>query len=202
VGPTPSPRPRRAQRWRRRFALGGALRQSPNGPIAHRIRRRRERPELQRVRRFHFGIGGVRRPSPRPACRAGPRRCTWPRSMADRRRSPSCSCAAPTGPSRTATGNAALRRTADRTVQPRACRYTPKQLAEEDGKLAERCRKRAQYKAAETQVHSARRLPTSPGLARHPCPRPLCRRMCRRCSPSALADPAGRGATAHAALAL
>ncbi len=55
VGPIPAPRPRRAQRWLHRAALGGALRQSPNRPIAHRIRCRRERPEPRRVRRFRFG---------------------------------------------------------------------------------------------------------------------------------------------------
>jgi hypothetical protein len=45
--------------------------------------------------------------------RAGPRRCTWPRAMAILHPSRSCCCAAPTGPSRTAPGNAALRRTAE-----------------------------------------------------------------------------------------
>ena len=54
VGPTPSPRPRRAQVWHDRAALGGAPRQSPNRPIARRIRRRRERPEPQRVRRLRL----------------------------------------------------------------------------------------------------------------------------------------------------
>ncbi len=61
--------------------------------------------------------------------------------------------------------------------------------------------KLAAYKAGEREVHSARRLtaPTHPPcLAPHPSPRCLC----RRCVPSALADPAGREATAHAALAL
>ncbi len=60
VGPTPSPRPRRAQRWPHRAAHCGEIRQSPNRPIARRIRRRRERPDqplLQplEVRRFRFG---------------------------------------------------------------------------------------------------------------------------------------------------
>ena len=50
VGPTP----RRAQRWLDRAALGGDVRQSPNRPIARRIRRRRERPEPQRVRRLRL----------------------------------------------------------------------------------------------------------------------------------------------------
>ena len=63
VGPTLSSRPHRAQQSHHRAALGGVPRQSPNRPIAHRIQSRRERPELLRVRRFRFGIGGVRRPS-------------------------------------------------------------------------------------------------------------------------------------------
>jgi hypothetical protein len=63
--------------------------------------------------------------------------------------------------------------------QPRARRDTPKQWAEEWGKLAA-------YEAGEREVHSARRLtaPTHPScLAPHPSPRCLCRRMCRRRSP-------------------
>ena len=66
VGPTPAPRPRRAQDWLDRAALGGGSRQSPNRPIARRIRRRRERPGRRRVRRLRLRrIGGVRRPSRR-----------------------------------------------------------------------------------------------------------------------------------------
>jgi hypothetical protein len=171
---TPSPRPRRAQLWHHRASLCGAIRQSPNRPIARRIRRRRERPEpLQRVRLFRFGVGGVRRPSPRPVCRAGGRRCTLPRPMADRTRSPSCSCAAPTGPSRTtSTGNAELRRTADRTAQPRACRRTPKQSAEDWGSSRSTRRRRG-------QVHSARRLPTrQPPASRAIPPRASCSDGC------------------------
>ena len=45
--------------------------------------------------------------------RAGTRRCTGPRAMAILHPSRSCCCAAPTGPSRTSTGTAALRRTAE-----------------------------------------------------------------------------------------
>ena len=127
--------------------------------------------------------------------RAGARRCTLPRNLASPHPSRSCCCAAPTGPSRTATGTAALRRTAEtENRSSRARRDTPKQWAEEWGKLAA-------YEAGEREVHSARRLtaPTHPPcLAPHPSPRCLC----RRCVPSALADPAGREATAHAALAL
>jgi hypothetical protein len=50
---------------------------------------------------------------PAAVCRAGPRRCTLPRTMATPTRSPSCCCAAPTGPSRPTSGTAALRRTAE-----------------------------------------------------------------------------------------
>jgi hypothetical protein len=52
VGPTPAARPRRAQRWQHRAALGGEIRQSPNRPIARRCRRRRARPGRLRVRRL------------------------------------------------------------------------------------------------------------------------------------------------------
>ena len=128
--------------------------------------------------------------------RAGGRRCTGPRPMAILRPSRSCCCAAPTGPSRTtSTGTAALRRTAETEdrKQPRARRHTPKRAAEICGRLA-------QYEAGESQVHSACRVTAPAHSAPHPSPRCWCRRMCRRCSPSALADPAGRGA--HTALAL
>ena len=98
-GPTPAPRPRRAQTWLHRAALGGVARQSPNRPIARRCRRRRERPGLPRVRRFRLRRIG--------------RECTMPRTIAIPMPSRSCCCAAPTGPSRPTTGNAALRRTAE-----------------------------------------------------------------------------------------
>ena len=73
--PPPNTRPRRAQRWHDRAALGGEARQSPNRPIARRIRRRRERPGQLRVRRLRLlRIGGVRRPSRRRRrpCRGTP----------------------------------------------------------------------------------------------------------------------------------
>jgi hypothetical protein len=117
VGPTPAPRPRRAQRvWLHRAALGGELRQSPNDPIARRCRRRRERPERLRVRPFALAAN---RPltasteSPAAVGRAGARRCTGLRAMAILHPSRSCCSAAPTGPSRATTGTAALRRTAE-----------------------------------------------------------------------------------------
>jgi hypothetical protein len=191
-GPPPHPGSVRAQRlWLHRATLGGDLRQSPNRPIARRIRRRRERPGRRRVRRFRLRRSaecGGRAPS--AVCRAGSRRCTMPRAVAKPTPSPSCSCAAPTGPSRPSTGTAALRRTAEpKPHQPRACRDTPKQYAEQYGNLAA-------YEAGEIQVHSA------PHSAPHPSPGSSGRRMYRRRSPSALADPAGREATADAALAL
>ncbi len=93
------------------------------------------------------------------------------------------------GPSRpTSAGNAALRRTAEpKPQQPRACRLTPKQLAERIGRLAE-------YEVAEREVNPARRLPPrhAPCLAPQPSPRCWYRRMCRRCSPSVLAVGARR----------
>ena len=107
-------------------------------------------------------------------CRAGGHRCTLPRPRAIPTPSRSCCCAAPTGPSRTPTGNAALRRTAEpKPKQPRACRLTPKQEADACGKLAE-------YEAGERQVHSARRLTGPAHSAPHPSPGCWCRRMCRR----------------------
>jgi hypothetical protein len=79
-----------------------------------------------------------------------------PRAMAIPNPAQSCCCAAPMGPSRTNTGTAALRRTAEPTPQqPRERRRTPKQWAEYFGKLAE-------YEAGESEVHSARRLIAPP----------------------------------------
>jgi hypothetical protein len=57
---------------------------------------------------------------PAAVCRAGGRRCTVPWTKTKPTSSPSCCCAAPTGPSRTATGNAALRRTAEPKPHSRA----------------------------------------------------------------------------------
>ena len=167
-GPTPSSRPRRAQPWLHRAALCGETQQSPNRPIACRIRRRRERPERRRVRRFCFRRIGRECAGRVPAavCRAGTRRCTGPRTMDDRTMSPSCCCAAPTGPSRPTTGTAALRCTAEpKPQQPRACRRTPKQYAERGGKLA-------LYEAAERLVPPAPRLTAPPPPPRARCPIP------------------------------
>jgi hypothetical protein len=113
-------------------------------------------------------------------CRAGARRCTGPRRMAISKRSRNCSCAAPPWLSGTVGGTAALRRTVEPTAQPDACRSTPKQRAEQRGKLA-------QYEAAETQVYSAActpPLPATPCLEPHPSPIGIRRRMCRRRLPS------------------
>jgi hypothetical protein len=111
---------------------------------------------------------------------AGTRRCTWPRSMAIPHPSRSCCCAAPTGPSRTATGTAALRRTAEIENRSSPSRRTPKQYAERCGKLAH-------YEVGVSQVQPARRLTRTPPPPRPPPPPPSqrcwCRRMRRRCSP-------------------
>ncbi len=227
-GVTPSPRPRRAQELVHRAALGGVLRQSSNCPITRRIRCRRERQELRRVRRCRLRrIGRVRRPSPRRRLpcrdtplylaaqygetgaiaelllRGGQGTSGYTRYSgiwvlgAD-----GADGAARTRPRRGRSDQthlgSAVRCAAQpnrKPQQPRARRRTPKQFAERQGRLAE-------YEAGESQVHSARRLTAPAHSAPHPSPRCWCRRMCRRCSPSALADPAGREATAHAALPL
>ena len=196
MGPIPAPRPRRAQTWPHRASLGGGARQSPNRPIARRCRRRRERPE-QRVRRLRSRrIGGVRRPSRR---RRRPCRGTPLHWAAGYGRSSSVAELLLRGADGAVQNIGGYRYAAPHSrnrkpQQPRARRYTPKQFAEEWGKLAE-------DQAGEREVHSARRLTVPahpPCLAPHPSPRCLC----RRCLPSALADPAGREATAHAAHAL
>jgi hypothetical protein len=197
VGPTPAPRPRRAQAWRHRAALGGALRRSPNRRIARRCQRRRERPELRRVRRLRLRrIGGVRRPSPR---RRLPCRYTPLHDAAYEGHSASVAELLLRGADGAVQSNLGYRCAAPHSrnrkpQQPRARRRTPKQWAKLIGTLAE-------YQAGEREVHSARRLTVPahpPCLAPHPSPRCLC----RRCLPSALADPAGREATAHVELAL
>ncbi len=101
---------------------------------------------------------------PAAVCLAGGLRCTGPRSMAIPNPSRSSCCAAPTGPSRTATGIAALRCTAEpKPQQPRTRRAKPKRVAEANGKLAE-------YEAGERLVHLARRLPPPPTPASRPVP--------------------------------
>ncbi len=97
MGSTPAPRPRRAQQWLDRAALGGGQRQSPNRPIARRIRRRRERPELRRVRLFRWrriGVSAAAESPPPSAVQehaAAQGRAKWPtghhrRAAAARRR--------------------------------------------------------------------------------------------------------------------
>ena len=111
MGPTPSPRPRRAQAVvPHRVALCGGLRQSPHRPRADRRQRPCQRRGRQRVNLSVSAKAGGR---PSPIVRlAGARRCTWPCTIANSKWSPNCSCTAPTWPSRTATGTTALRRTA------------------------------------------------------------------------------------------
>jgi hypothetical protein len=163
-GAAPSPRPRRAQQWLHRAALCGALRQSPNRPIARRRQRRRERPERQRVRRFRLRrTGGVRRPSPR---RRRPCRGTPLHWAADNGDSASVAELLLRGADGAVQDNiyryAALRRTAEpKPQQPRACRYTPKQYTEY-------CEELAAYEAGESQVDSR------PPPYRHPSQRYWC----------------------------
>ena len=80
----------REQRWRHRTALGGVPWQSPNPPKADRRQSRRRRPgQLLRVSlSVPASAGG--QPSP-AVCRAGSRRSTGPRPMADSKRSQNCS---------------------------------------------------------------------------------------------------------------
>ncbi len=64
--PIPSTRPRRVQRWSRRAAHGGELRQSPNRPTTDRIQSRRRRSgPVPRVHLFaSASAGGVAESSP------------------------------------------------------------------------------------------------------------------------------------------
>ncbi len=127
--------------------------------------------------------------------RAGTRRCTLPCSIAIPHPSRSCCCAAPTGPSRTTAGNAALRRTAE--TENCSSRARAGARRSKPRKSLGRSRNTKRERARCTPP-AASQPPHPSCLAPHPSPRCLC----RRCLPSALADPAGREATAHAALAL
>ena len=125
--------------------------------------------------------------------RAGRRRCTWPRPMAIPRASRSCCSAAPTGPSRTtSTGNAALRRTAETENRNSRARAGGRRSKSRNDVGSSRSTKRGRGRCTPP---AASQPPHPSCLAPHPSPRCLC----RRCVPSALADPAGREATAHAA---
>ncbi len=127
--------------------------------------------------------------------RAGRRRCTWLRGKAILHPSRSCCSAAPTGPSRTNSGNAALRRTAE--TENRSSRARAGTRRSNTRKFAGRSRR--------TKRGRGRCTPPAASLPRHPpclAPHPSPRCLCRRCLPSALADPAGREATANAAHAL
>jgi hypothetical protein len=130
--------------------------------------------------------------------RAGGRRCTMPGSKAIRHPSRSCCCAAPTGPSRTtSSGNAALRRTAETENRSSRARAGPRRSNGRNGMGSSRPTKRERGRC--TPPAASRPPPTHPScLAPHRSPRCLC----RRCVPSALADPAGREATAHVEQAL
>jgi hypothetical protein len=125
---------------------------------------------------------------PIPRRRAGTRRCTMPRTMANPTMSPSCCCAAPTGPSGTTTCTAALRRTAEPKTATAA-------RAQAHAEAVGGTESEARAVRGGREPGALRPPPHSPRL---PAPqRCWCRRMCRRRSPSALADPAGTEATQH-----
>ncbi len=127
--------------------------------------------------------------------RAGARRCTLPRPMAILHPSRSCCCAAPTGPSRTTTGTAALRRTAETENRSSRARAGARRSNSRNGEGSSRASKWERGRCTPPAASQPRHPPC---LAPHPSPRCLC----RRCVPSALADPAGREATAHVELTL
>ncbi len=126
-------------------------------------------------------------------CRAGTRRCTSPRTKAVLHPSRSSCCAAPTGPSRPTTGNAALRRTAETKNRNSRARAGARRSNGRKGMGSSRSTK---WERGRCTPPAASQAPHPSCLAPHPSPRCLC----RRCVPSALADPAGREATAHTAL--
>ncbi len=115
-------------------------------------------------------------------CRAGTRRCTRPRAKAVPHPSRSCCCAAPTGPSRTTAGTAALRRAAETENCSSRARAGARRSKKRNGMGSLRHTRRRSGRC--TPPHSPRHPPC---LAPHPSP---------------LADPAGREATAHVELAL
>jgi hypothetical protein len=195
VGPTPAPRPRRAQLWLDRAALCGGLRQSPNRPIADHIRRRRERPERPRVRRIRLrriGVSAAAESAPPSAVQvdaAALGRKQWPfrirrGAAAARRRHGrpgqghvTLRCAAQPNRNRNGRARAGARRSDGRNLKGSAVR---------GGREAGAFRPPPP-------------APAIPRLAPHPSLRTLYQ---RRCSLSELGDPAGRDATAHTALAL
>ena len=89
--------------------------------------------------------------------RAGTRRCTLPRSMAILHASRSCCCAAPTGPSRPSTGNAALRRTAETENRTSRARAGPRRSKSRNGGGVSRHTRRGRARCA-----PARRLTAPP----------------------------------------
>ena len=196
-GPTPAPRPRRAQRvWHDRAALGGGLRQSPNRPKTDRIRRRRERPEPARVRLFCFGIGGWGGPVQPSGVQVhtAARCCVQWRIRRDRRNGP---CRLLHRRGRPGLQRVTLRCVAQPTeTAPPPCVQVHTKAMGGTVWEARAVRGGREGGALRPPPHSPRHAP--PCLAPHPSPRCLC----RRCLPSALADPAGREATANAAHAL
>ncbi len=121
--------------------------------------------------------------------RAGGRRCTLPRSKAIPHPSRSCCCAAPTGPSRTTSGTAAPHSRNRKPQQPPRAQAH----AEATGGTVWKARGIPGGREGGALPPAASQPRHPPCLAPHPSPRCLCRRRV----PSALADPAGREATAH-----
>jgi hypothetical protein len=187
-GPTPSPIPGRAQAYMHCAALCGALRQSPNRPTIARRPRRRRRPELRRVSFSALASAGA---AAQPVRRAGPRRCTMQCAMAKPTTSRSCCCAAPTGPSRTTLGNAALRRTAEPKPHSSA-RAGRRQSDWRNGLGGSRSMR---WRRGRCTNQPARRLNPPPAASCAPSP-PACRDGCasgaRRRTPSAHAARGGR----------
>ncbi len=112
--------------------------------------------------------------------RAGARRCTMPRPMAKPTPSRSCCCAAPTGPSRTTAGNAALRRTAETENRSSRARAGRRRSEPQHGMGSSRSTRMRRVRCTPP---AASHLRHPPCLAPYPSPRSLFRRMCRRRSP-------------------
>ncbi len=121
--------------------------------------------------------------APRPAAvgRAGTCRCTWPRAMAIPTTSRSCCCAAPTGPSGTNTGSAALRRTAETENRNSRARAGARRSKTRNGLASSRHTKRGRGRCTPP---AASRPPPTPPASRPIPPHAACAvGACRRRSP-------------------
>ncbi len=113
--------------------------------------------------------------------RAGPRRCTVPRSMAVPHASRSCCCAAPTGPSKTNSGNAALRRAAETETRSSRARAGRRRSNGRNGLGSSRPTKRERGRCTPP---AASRPPPTPAASRAIPPHAACAvGACRRRSP-------------------